>query len=189
MCKRFEGTMKYGKTHYDFDEGSLMFTAPHQVISSSQGIKILEGWGLFFHPDLLAGSELGLKIHNYSFFHYDLNEALHISDDEKQTLLDCLKKIEVEYGQNFDKHTQGLIVDNLQLMLTYCTRFYDRQFFTRAKPSNDIVQKFERMLNEYFLQETLVENGLPDVKHFASELNLSPSYLSDVLSKYWQDDP
>ncbi|HEY9049603.1 MAG TPA: helix-turn-helix transcriptional regulator [Ohtaekwangia sp.] len=184
MCKRFEGSMKYGKSHYDFEEGTLMFTAPHQVISSSPDIRVLEGWGLFFHPDLLHASELGRKIHEYNFFHYDVNEALHISDTEKSTLLDCLQKIENEYSQNFDRHTQGLILDNLQLMLNYCTRFYGRQFLTRAKVNHDIVQKFERLLSDYFATDTLIETGLPDVKHFASQLRLSPDYLSDLLSKY-----
>ncbi len=184
ICKRFEGVMKYGKSNYDFDDGSLMFTAPHQVISVSPGLHVTEGWGLFFHPDLLHGSELGRKIHEYGFFHYDVNEALHISDTEKRILLDSLEKIKSEYSQNFDKHTRGLILDNLHLLLNYCTRFYNRQFLTRSKPGNDIVQRFERMLTDYFSQETLIESGLPDVKYFASGLNLSPNYLSDLLNKY-----
>jgi len=184
MSKRMEGTMRYGKSHYDFDEGTLMFTAPNQVISPSADIRVLEGWGLFFHPDLLHAFPLGHKIHDYGFFHYDVNEALHVSDEEKHVLLDCLAKIEKEYGQNFDKHTQGLILDNLQLLLNYCARFYDRQFFTRARPNADVVQRFERLLNDYFSQPTLIDTGLPDVKFFASRLNLSPNYLSDLLNKH-----
>jgi len=184
FCKRFDGIMKYGRSHYDFEEGSLMFSAPGQIISTSSGTTYVEGWGLFFHPDLLNRTGLGRKIHDYSFFNYDANEALQISDEEKNTLSDCLKKIENEYQQNIDKHSQGLIVDNLQLMLNYCNRFYDRQFFTRAKVNNDIVQRFESVLKKYFSQETLIDIGLPDVKYFASELNLSSSYLSDLLNKY-----
>jgi AraC family transcriptional regulator, transcriptional activator of pobA len=184
MCKRFEGAMKYGRSHYDFDRGSLMFTAPHQVISTTADVRVLEGWGLFFHPDLLLGSALGRKIHEYSFFHYDVNEALHISDAEKEMLMDCLSKIEHEYSQNFDRHTNNLILDNLQLLLSYCTRFYDRQFLTRSKDSHDVVQKFERLLTDYFSAESLIDRGLPDVKYFASHLHLSASYLSDLLSKY-----
>ncbi|MDJ1466780.1 helix-turn-helix domain-containing protein [Xanthocytophaga flava] len=184
MCKRFEGTMKYGRSYYDFEEGSLMFTAPNQVIASSPDIQVSEGWGLFFHPALLVGTELGKKIHEYSFFQYDTNEALHISAEEKTILLDCLNKIKREYSQNMDKHTKSLIIDNLQVMLTYCNRFYDRQFFTREYVNHDIVQKFERMLIDYFAQETLVEAGLPDVKYFASQLNLSPNYLSDLLNRF-----
>lgn len=184
MCKRFDGVMKYGRSYYDFEEGSLMFTSPNQVISSSPDIQSLEGWGLFFHPDLLDGTELGRKIQDYSFFQYDANEALHISEEEKKTLFDCLDKIKNEYSQNIDKHTKSLIVDNLQLMLNYCNRFYDRQFFTREKVNNDVVQKFELILIDYFSKESLIDLGLPDVKYFASKLNLSPNYLSDLLNKF-----
>lgn len=184
ICKRFDGVMQYGRSYYDFDEGSLMFTAPNQIISSSPETKVIEGWGLFFHPDLLNGTALARKIHSYSFFNYDTHEALHISDDEKAILLDCLHKITREYSQNIDWHTQGLIVDNLQLMLNYCNRFYDRQFFTREKISHDVVGKFENALIDYFSKDSLIETGLPDVKYFSSILNLSPNYLSDLLNKY-----
>ena len=183
MCKRFDGVMKYGRGTYDFNEGSLMFTAPQQVVAVSPDIHAVEGWGLFFHPDLLSGAELGRQMRAYSFFNYDVNEALHISDDEKQTLLYCLEKIKKEYSQNIDRHTQGLIVDNLRLLLNYCNRFYDRQFLTRAKVNNDIVQQFEQLLHDYFASE-LIEAGLPGVKYFASKLNLSSHYLSDLLNKY-----
>ena len=182
--KTFKGVLKYGKSHYDFDEGSLMFTAPYQVISASSDVQFKEGWGLFFHPDLLNRTELGRKIDNYSFFHYNSNEALHISEEEKKVTKDCLENIEREYSHNIDKHSQGLLVSNIELLLNYCNRFYDRQFFTRAKVNNDIVQRFETLLKEYFAQETLIELGLPDVKYFASRLNLSPNYLSDLLNKY-----
>lgn len=184
MCKRFDGEMKYGLAYYDFEEGSLMFTAPNQVISSSPDLQVSEGWGLFFHPDLLNRTDLGRKIHDYSFFNYNVNEALHISEDEKTTLLDILNKIKKEYEQNMDKHTQSLIIDNLQLLLNYCSRFYDRQFMTRVKVNNDIVQKFESVLHDYFSKDSLIDCGLPDVKYFASALNLSPNYLSDLLNKF-----
>ncbi|MBS1660338.1 MAG: AraC family transcriptional regulator [Bacteroidetes bacterium] len=183
MCKRFDGVMRYGRSYYDFAEGTLMFTAPQQVISTSSDLQVTEGWGLFFHPDLLNSTELGRKIHDYSFFHYDADEALHISDKEKEILQDCLGKIRGEYAQNIDKHTHGLIVDNLQLMLNYCNRFYDRQFFTRSKVSNDLVQQFERLLRDYFASAA-PEKGLPTVRYFASHLHLTPHYLSDLLSKY-----
>lgn len=183
-CKRFNGELKYGKSYYDFDEGSLMFTAPQQVVAVSGDTSSVKGWGLFFHPDLLNRSGLGSKIHEYSFFNYDVNEALHISDDENKTLMDCLANIEKECANNIDRHTQQLLIDNLQLLLNYCSRFYDRQFFTRAKVNNDIVQKFERLMTNYFLQDTLIEVGIPDVKYFASALHFSPGYLSDLLQKY-----
>ena len=183
-CKKFEGLLKYGKGYYDFNEGSLMFTAPGQVIAPGPDIIVDEGWALFIHPDLIHGTDLGRKIHQYTFFNYEANEALHISEDEKLIIKDCIAKIEKEYSQNIDKHSQGLIVSNIELLLNYCSRFYDRQFYTRAKVNSDVVQQFEKLLKDYFSQETLIEAGLPNVKYFASRLNLSPNYLSDLLNKF-----
>ncbi|GGB18476.1 helix-turn-helix domain-containing protein [Puia dinghuensis] len=183
-CKKFEGLLHYGKGHYDFKEGSLLFTAPGQVIGPGPDVKVEEGWALFFHPDLLYGTDLGKKMHQYSFFHYEVNEALHISEEEKRLVKDCVDKIAREYMQSIDKHTQGLIVSNLELLLNYCNRFYDRQFYTRAKVNSDVVQRFETLLKEYFNQSTLIETGLPAVTYFASKLHLSPTYLSDLLQKF-----
>jgi len=183
-CKKFEGYLKYGKGHYDFNEGSLMFTAPWQVIAPGANVTVDEGWALFIHPDLIHGTDLGRKIHQYSFFNYEANEALHISEDEKQIIKDCIDKIEREYAQNIDKHTQGLIVSNIELLLNYCDRFYDRQFYTRKKVNSDVVQQFETLLKDYFSQSSLIDVGLPSVKYFASKLNLSPNYLSDLLNKF-----
>ena len=183
-CKKFEGILKYGKGYYDFSEGSLLFTAPGQVISPGPDVKVDEGWALFIHPDLIHGTDLGKKIHQYSFFNYEANEALHISEEEKLIIKDCVAKIEREYSQNIDKHSQGLIVSNIELLLNYCSRFYDRQFYTRAKVNSDVVQQFEKILKDYFSQSTLIETGLPNVKYFASRLNLSPNYLSDLLNKF-----
>ena len=183
-CKRFDGVMRYGKSHYDFNEGTLMFTAPHQAISASHDREMKEGWGLFFHPDLINGTALAKKINGYSFFAYEANEALHISEDEQLILQDCIQKIKREYSQNIDKHTQGLIVSNIELLLNYCDRFYDRQFLTRSTANKDIVQRFEQLLNGYFAQEELIDAGLPDVKFFAAHLNVSPNYLSDLLSRF-----
>ena len=184
LFKKFIGIVKYGMSYYDFTEGTLMFTEPNQVISLSRDLQVEECWGLIFHPDLLNNSSLGNKINSYSFFHYEANEALHISEDEKLTLKDAVEKIRKEYSQNIDKHTQTLIQTSIELILNYCDRFYDRQFITRSKVSNDIVQRFERMLKDYFNNETLVDLGLPDVKHFATALNLSANYLSDLLKRY-----
>lgn len=182
--KQLKGAMRYGKSHYDFDEGTLVFTAPGQAIATSRHVAYNEGWGLFFHADLLHGTHLATKINKYSFFYYGSDEALHISDDEKTILRDCAENVKREYTQNIDKHSQGLIVNNIELVLNYCDRFYDRQFMTRGKVSHDIVQHFEKLLLEYFAQDSLVEAGLPDVRYFASELNLSPNYLSDLLKRY-----
>ncbi len=183
-CKKVDGSLKYGKGSYDFGEGSLLFTAPGQVISSGPGVTVAEGWALFIHPDLIHGTDLGKRIHQYTFFNYEANEALHISEEEKLTIKDCINKIEKEYAQNIDKHSQGLIVSNIELLLNYCNRFYDRQFYTRAKVNQDVVQQFESLLKDYFAQPALINAGLPNVKYFASKLNLSPNYLSDVLNKF-----
>jgi AraC family transcriptional regulator, transcriptional activator of pobA len=184
FCKKCKGTLRYGQSYYDFTEGSLMFTAPHQVVASNPTLSIEEGWGLFFHPDLLNRTELGRKINTYTFFHYDVNEALHISEEEKRIITDCVENIQRVYSENIDKHTQILLQSNIELLLNYCNRFYDRQFFTRAKVMNDTVERFEKMLLDYFSQETLIECGLPDVKYFASRLNLSANYLSDLLNRF-----
>lgn len=183
-CKHYEGVFKYGKSHYDFNDGTLIFTAPHQVINASHDLQIQDSWSLLFHPDLINGTSLAKKINGYSFFNYEANEALHISDAEKLILKGCVEKIEKEYSQNIDKHTQGLIVSNIELLLNYCDRFYDRQFLTRNKVSKDIVQRFEHLLNKYFSTEQLNNIGLPDVKFFALQLNLSPNYLSDLLNRF-----
>ncbi|MCS3794806.1 helix-turn-helix domain-containing protein [Niastella sp. OAS944] len=182
-CKKFEGLLHYGKSHYDFREGSLMFTAPGQVLGGGPSCKVYEGWALFIHPDLLHGTALGKKMHQYSFFQYEVNEALHISEEEDKIVKDCVDKIAREYTQTIDKHTQALIVSNIELLLNYCNRFYDRQFYTRAKVNSDVVQRFETLLKDYFGQGTLIEAGLPPVTYFSSKLNLSPNYLSDLLQK------
>jgi AraC family transcriptional activator of pobA len=182
--KQLKGSMKYGKSQYDFDEGTLVFTAPGQAIFTQRYIAYNEGWGLFFHADLLHKTDLAKKIHQYSFFQYDANEALHVSDDEKAMLRTCGENIKREYSQNIDKHSHALIVSNIELLLNYCNRFYDRQFITRVKVNHDIVQQFENALLAYFAQDTLINTGLPDVKYFAEQLHLSPNYLSDLLKRY-----
>ncbi|MDN3667981.1 helix-turn-helix domain-containing protein [Echinicola jeungdonensis] len=181
VCKSFEGTFRYGRSIYDFQEGSLIFTAPGQVMSSSPDLKITEGWALYFHPDLMYGTDLAKRIKEYSFFHYEANEALHISDEEKTILETCVHNIEREYHQNTDHHTQELIVDSIQLMLNYSKRFYQRQFITRKKVNSGIIERFESLLREYINENSLIESGLPSVTYFADQLNLSPTYLTDVL--------
>jgi len=184
VYKKFEGTLKYGRSIYDFQEGSLMFAAPNQVLSPGEDIQLQEGWFLAFHPNLIYGSTLGKNIQQYSFFNYEANEALHLSEEERDALEQSVQKIAKEYSQHIDRHTQGLILSNLELLLNYCDRFYDRQFFTRAKVNNDVVQNFERLLQQYVETDVLIDKGLPDVKYFADQLNLSSNYLSDVLNKY-----
>ncbi|MVT10017.1 helix-turn-helix domain-containing protein [Chitinophaga tropicalis] len=183
-CKKFKGLLHYGKSRYDFKEGSLLFTAPGQVIGPGADVTIDEGWVLFIHPDLLHGTGPGRRMHEYSFFQYEVNEALHVSEEEKQVIKDCVDKIVREYNQHIDKHTQSVIVSNIELLLNYCNRFYDRQFYTRSRVNADVVQQFERLLKEYFSRPDLVEAGLPAVSYFASRLNLSAGYLSDLLQRF-----
>ena len=183
VFKQYRGSIKYGRSHYDFHECTILLTAPNQGLSPS-AVASLDGWFLAFHPDFLSGSDFGKKFKKYSFFNYESNEALHISEDEKNTLRDVVAKIEKEYSQNIDRHTQGLILNQIELLLNYCDRFYDRQFFTRSGNNKDILEQFENLLDVYFNSDTLVDKGIPEVKYFAEKLYLSSNYLSDLLSKH-----
>jgi len=179
--------LKYGKEYYDFQEGTLMCIAPNQIITiendaNSENADIV-GWGLFFHPDLIRGTSLGNKIKEYTFFSYEINEALHLSDKEKQTLWDCVDKLENELSENIDLHSQTLITSNIELLLNYCARYYDRQFITRKKVNTNLLMKFETILNSYFNSNDQQYKKLPSVKYFAELLFLSPNYLSDLLKK------
>lgn len=181
------GNLFYGKNSYDYEVGTLVFTAPGQV-TMFEGEMLIEsdntkGWTLAFHPELIRKSALGNKIDQYTFFNYDVNEALHLSEDELGTIEEILAKIEKEYSQNLDKHSQNLIISNIELLLDYCTRFYDRQFYTRSNMNSDIVSKFERYLKAYYQSEAVFELGLPSVQYMAGKLNLTSSYLSDLLKK------
>jgi AraC-like DNA-binding protein len=182
-CKKVEGSFKYGRTNYDFAEGTLMFTAPNQVLTPGIENKV-KGWAIYIHPDFLHASNKGHQLTQYSFFGYDANEGLHISESEKKVLEECVQNIDREISNNLDQHSHNLVLTNLDLLLSYCARFYDRQFLTRVTAGKDIVEKFERALHDYFAQPSLVETGLPDVKYFAQQLNLSANYLSDLLHKY-----
>lgn len=181
------GNLYYGKNSYDYEEGTLVFTSPGQVTVFEGELpaedESNEGWTLAFHPDLIRKSTLSEKINQYSFFNYEVNEALHLSDEERKTIEDILDKIENEYNQNLDKHSQNLIISNIELLLDYCTRFYDRQFITRSNLNVDYVSRFEKLLHRYYLENKSVELGTPNVTYCATEMNLSPNYLSDLLKK------
>lgn len=180
------GTLRYGKNVYDYDEGTLVFTSPGQVLEFEGEYNAHpndRGWSLIFHPDLIRKSILGEKISQYSFFNYDVNEALHLSDEERKTIEELLQKIVKEYSQNLDRHSQNLIISNIELLLDYCLRFYDRQFYTRTNLNSDVVSKFERLLKIYYQQKNPVEIGLPTVQYCGQALNLSSNYLSDLLKK------
>ena len=179
------GELKYGRNLYDYQEGTLVFTAPGQVIGVQPNVKTFEpkGWGLLFHPELIKGTPLGKHIQDYSFFSYDSNEALHLSEKERQIVLDCFSKIEYELQQTIDKHSKTLIASNIELFLNYCTRFYDRQFITRDNVHKGIVERFETLMNSYFSSDKPVTIGLPSVAYCAEELNLSPNYFGDLIKK------
>lgn len=176
-------TFQYGKNSHDFDDGTLVFIAPNQVASFEDPIEELDdsGWSILFHPDLIRKSELGKDIKNYSFFNYETNEALHVSDKEKQSLLELVKKIDLELNQNIDKHSQDIIIQNIESILKYSNRYFDRQFYTRTNLNKDFVSKFEQYLQSYFTSSDLSEKGIPSVKQCGEAMNMSGSYLSDLL--------
>ena len=179
------GELKYGRDTYDYQEGTLVFVAPGQVLGVQPNAAAAEpkGWVLLFHPDLLTGTPLGKHIHDYSFFSYDVNEALHLSEKERQIVLDCFAKIQVELQQSIDKHSKTLIASNIELFLNYCTRFYDRQFITRDNQNKGIVEKFEALLNQYFSSDKPQNIGLPSVAWCAEQLHLSSKYFGDLIKK------
>jgi AraC-like DNA-binding protein len=181
------GTLLYGKNSYDYQQGTLVFTAPGQVTQFDGDMQAesenIEGWTLAFHPDLIRKSSLADKMSRYTFFSYDISEALHLSDDERNTVEDLLDKIVKEYSQNLDQHSQNLIISNIELFLDYCVRFYDRQFYTRTNLNSDIVSKFEKLLISYFQGTKENEIGLLSVNYCSDKLNLSSNYLSDMLKR------
>lgn len=183
--KYHDGDLHYGRKYYDFEEGTLVFTSPGQVLETtiqpSKGLN--DGWILFFHPGLIQKSDLGRKIKSYSFFTYAVHEALHLSEEEKNTVNRCVDAIEQEYQHIIDKHSQTVIISNLELLLNYCNRFYDRQFYTRTSHQQEIVGKIEALLLNYFNSEQALYQGIPSVKFCAEQVNLSPNYLSDLLKK------
>ena len=184
VCSSFS----YGRNLYDHEEGTLVFTAPGQVMEFENERTELEavdseGWSLVFHPDLFRKSGLSENMNKYSFFHYDSNEALHISAEERNSIQELLVKINQEYSQKLDRHSQNLIVSNIELFLDYCLRFYDRQFFSRTNLNNDTISKFERFLVNYYETEQVDKQGIPSVDYCAKELSISPNYLSDLLKK------
>lgn len=180
-----QGSMGYGRSKYDFQEGMMTFVAPDQiVVPGASPIAIdSEGWSILVHKDLIAGHRLGEHILDYSFFDYEVNEALHISEKEKNTLAGLVSKIEEEIGQNLDGHSKKLIVSNFELLLDYCNRFYDRQFFTRTESNKSAATRFKKELEQYFKKGVQLEHGLPTVGLFAVKLNMSPNYFGDLIKK------
>ena len=179
------GDLKYGNNYYDYQEGTLVFFAPGQVVEVDGNDEFYQpkGIALAFHPDLLHGTGLGKHVDDYNFFSYNTNEALHLSERERNIILDCFSKIEYELQQSIDKHSKTLIASNIELFLNYCTRFYDRQFITRDVVHKGTLERFEELLNNYFSSEKPRNEGLPSVAWCAEQLNISANYFGDLVKK------
>ena len=176
--------MKYGGKSYDYDDGTMVFIAPQQSVGFSYDKNYVpKGYALLFHPDLLLGTDFGKKINSYSFFSYAINEALHLSSKERKLVLGVLKNIQFELEQNLDEHSKQLIASNLELLLNYCSRFYDRQFLTRQTTHNNVLIKFDVLLSAYLTSDQPQRLGLPSVSHFANQLHLSSNYFGDLIKK------
>lgn len=184
LKEKQEAVINYGRETYDFQEGTVAFLAPSQVFSfnSADFSKCEDEWTLVFHPNFLTKTTLEKEIDNYHFFSYENNEALHVSEDEKLALNELISKIEKEYYQQIDKHTQEIICINIESLLKYCQRFYARQFITRKISNNRYLAKFENYLKKHF-SLNLMEKGIPTVKQCGEALYLSPHYLSDLLKE------
>ena len=174
------GKVKYGQSYYDFGEGGLVLTAPHQILETPDG-SVKSGCMLLIHPDYLLTYPLGNKIKQYGFFSYAANEALHLSDSEKETILSLFKIIDDELRSRIDDFSHDVIISQVELLLNYCNRFYKRQFITRKAVSNDLLQQLETLLDDYYNREKSLTKGIPTVGALAAALNISPSYLSDML--------
>lgn len=179
------GDMMYGRQKYDYQEGTIVTTAPGQVYGfvTKEKHVVPKGWGLIFHPDLIRGTSLGQNIMSYHFFSYEVNEALHLSEKERAIVIDCMRKIQGELHHDIDKHSKKLIVRNIELLLDYCDRFYDRQFITRENVNKDILSRFENLLAQYYTSGMAENEGVPSVAQCAEKLNLSSNYFGDLIKK------
>lgn len=179
--KNLSGKLKYGQSYYDFDEGGLFFKAPNQVSANAENNQDHKGFTLLFHPDFIAAYPLAKKIRQYGFFSYSVNEALHLSDKEKETIISIFKNIDEELQNRIDDFSQDVIISQIETLLNYSNRFYKRQFITRKSANNDLLQKLEEILDDYFSNEKSLMLGIPTVQYLAEALTISPSYLSDML--------
>ncbi len=177
--------IRYGRQTYDYQEGTIVCFAPGQTTETTvtTGRTQINALGIIFHPDLLRGTSLGRTIKKYTFFSYEVNEALHLSEEERSIVMDCLRIIRMELEHGVDKHSKTLLVNHIELLLNYCLRFYERQFATRSKANRDVLTRFEQLLDEYFEGPLAERDGLPTVKYFADKICLSPNYFGDMLKK------
>jgi AraC family transcriptional activator of pobA len=179
--RNFSGKIKYGQSHYDFDEGCLSFISPNQVIIVLEGEADYGGYTLLIHPDFIRSYPLGKSIKNYGFFSYAVTEALYLSDKEKQVIINLFKNIETELDSPVDQISQDVLVSQVELLLNYSKRYYNRQFITRKPASSELLVRFENLLTDYFDTGKPLTNGLPAVDELAAALNISAHYLSDML--------
>lgn len=179
------GDLRYGCNYYDYQEGTLVFVGPGQVVGNDDNGEDLrlKGWALCFHPDLLRGTSLGQKMKEYSFFSYEVNESLHMSERERNIILNCFEEIREELQHSIDKHSKSIITANIEVFLNHCLRFYDRQFITRENQNKDMLSRFEMLLTTYFDSDKPQTVGLPSVQYFADELHLSANYFGDLIKK------
>lgn len=182
LKKGFEGKMKYGQNYYDFDEGVMTFFAPNQIVSTEivSDLK-LSGWWLVVHPDFLINYPLFKNIKQYGYFSYGVNEALHLSEKEEAAVTNIMQIITQEYQLPIDQHSQDVMIAQIELLLTYCNRYYNRQFITRKHASNDLLKQMENILEAYIQADNLQLKGIPTVDYLAKELNVTAHYLSDML--------
>lgn len=179
------GDIRYGRDYYDYQEGTLVFIGPGQTWNVEYEISNYQPQGhvLLFHPDLIHGTSLGKSISEYGFFSYKMNEALHLSKKERQIIIECFSNILFELQQTIDKHSKKLISANIELLLNYCERFYDRQFITRENVNTGILERFEHLINQYFTSEEVQQLGFPTVSYCADKLHLSANYFGDLIKK------
>ncbi|WP_310587821.1 helix-turn-helix domain-containing protein [Dyadobacter luteus] len=175
------GKLKYGRDYYDYDEGSMLFLAPNQLVGSTDYNSRTYCYILLIHPDFLLGHPLAGKIRQYGYFAYSANEALHLSDTEKENILSIYRNMEKELGSRVDEFSQELMIAHIELLLSYVNRYYKRQFVTRKVANDDILSKTEAILDNYLNSRQSLHDGVPTVQFLSEKLNLSPGYLSDML--------
>ncbi len=179
---KLTGKLKYGQSYYDFDEGGLLFASPGQIIGNNDNdATVCSVYTLLIHPDFFLGYALAKKIKQYGFFSYAINETLHLSEEEKATIIGIFKMIESELNSRIDDFSQDVVISQIELLLNYANRFYKRQFITRRAINNDLLQRLEEILDTYFADEMTLSQGIPTVHYLSEKLNISPSYLSDIL--------
>lgn len=185
LKEKIHGKLTYGRSQYDYQEGTLVFVAPGQVAGIDDGGETLnpEGYALLFHPDLLRGTSLAHKMKEYTFFSYEVNEALHMSERERQTIFNCFTEIQEELHHTIDKHSRNIITSNIEVLLNHCLRFYDRQFDTREAINRDVLTRFEALMLDYFNSDKPEQNGLPTVTWCADQLHFSANYFGDLIKK------